>query len=72
MECSRPESVMAHTLETMGDIIRSQIALNRIGTPEDIVGTVLWLSSRAGAFVTGATIALDGGMLVHMGSMTKL
>jgi len=64
--------MMAHTLETMGDIIRSQIALNRIGTPEDIVGTVLWLSSRAGAFVTGATIALDGGMLVHMGSMTKL
>lgn len=36
---------MAHTLKTMGDVLRSQIPLNRIGTPEDVAGTALYLSS---------------------------
>jgi NAD(P)-dependent dehydrogenase (short-subunit alcohol dehydrogenase family) len=34
----------------------------RIGTPEDVAGTVIWLSSRAGAFINGATIPVDGGI----------
>ncbi len=34
----------------------------RTGTPEDIVGLVTFLCSRAGAFVTGAVIPLDGGL----------
>jgi NAD(P)-dependent dehydrogenase (short-subunit alcohol dehydrogenase family) len=33
----------------------------RVGTPEDIAGLVIFLSSRAGAYVVGETIALDGG-----------
>ena len=37
--------VMAHTLKTMGDVLRSQIPLNRIGTPQDVAGTALYLSS---------------------------
>jgi len=41
---------------------RWNIPLQRIGTPEDIVGTVIYLSSRAGAYLTGATIRLTGGM----------
>lgn len=56
--------VMAHTLATVGDAVASTIPLNRIGTPEDVAGTALFLSSRAGAYVNGATIALDGGYLV--------
>jgi NAD(P)-dependent dehydrogenase (short-subunit alcohol dehydrogenase family) len=59
---------MAHTLQVKGDAIRAEIPLNRIGTPEDVAGTAIWLASRAGAYVTGATIALDGGHLVHMPS----
>jgi NAD(P)-dependent dehydrogenase (short-subunit alcohol dehydrogenase family) len=35
--------------------------LKRTGLPSDIAGTALFLASKAGAFVTGATIALDGG-----------
>ncbi|KAI0036637.1 NAD-P-binding protein [Vararia minispora EC-137] len=61
--------MMAHTLSVLGDAIRAGIPLNRIGTPEDIAGTAIYLASRAGSFVNGATIALDGGMLVHMPSV---
>ncbi len=36
----------------------------RVGSAEDVVGTALFLSSRAGAYVVGQIIALDGGMVV--------
>ena len=35
----------------------------RIGTEEDIMGTILWLASRAGAYTNGLTALLDGGRL---------
>jgi 3-oxoacyl-[acyl-carrier protein] reductase len=37
-------------------------ALGRIGQPEEAAGAVLWLSSDLSGFVTGAVIAVDGGM----------
>jgi NAD(P)-dependent dehydrogenase (short-subunit alcohol dehydrogenase family) len=37
------------------------IPLGRLGTPEDLVGTLLLLLSPAGAFITGQTIYVDGG-----------
>jgi len=58
--------MIAKTLELLGDHIVGQIPASRIGTPEDVAGTALYLSSRAGAFVNGATIALDGGMTSAM------
>ncbi|EIM92146.1 NAD-P-binding protein [Stereum hirsutum FP-91666 SS1] len=63
--------MMAHTLATAKDIIVDQIPLSRIGSPEDVAGTALFLSSRAGAYVNGATITVDGGSLVYM-STAKL
>ena len=33
----------------------------RIGSPEDVAGTVIYLASRAGAYINGATIPVDGG-----------
>lgn len=35
--------------------------MGRIGTPEEIAGTVLWLCSAAASFVTGQVLAIDGG-----------
>ncbi|MDB4818787.1 SDR family oxidoreductase [Acidimicrobiales bacterium] len=33
-----------------------------MGTPEDVAGTVIWLSSRAGAYINGVTVPIDGGI----------
>ncbi|XVX21075.1 SDR family oxidoreductase [Actinomycetota bacterium] len=41
--------------------IESRIPLGRIGTPEDVAGLTIFLASRAGAYVSGAIIPLDGG-----------
>jgi len=38
--------------------------LRRLGDPVDIAGTALLLASPAGAFITGQTIVVDGGMMV--------
>jgi NAD(P)-dependent dehydrogenase (short-subunit alcohol dehydrogenase family) len=56
--------MMAATLKKYKDAIIGRIPLGRIGTPQDVAGACLFLSGRAGAFVNGATIALDGGSLV--------
>lgn len=39
----------------------SVIPMGRLGTPEDLVGTVLLLLAPGGAFITGQTICVDGG-----------
>ncbi|KAI1329005.1 hypothetical protein F5Y16DRAFT_131239 [Xylariaceae sp. FL0255] len=43
----------------------------RLGRPEDIAGVVVWLASRAGAHVNGATIELDGGALWSRGELIR-
>lgn len=41
--------------------ITSRVPLARIGQPEDLIGVVTFLASRASAYVTGADIVVDGG-----------
>jgi NAD(P)-dependent dehydrogenase (short-subunit alcohol dehydrogenase family) len=57
-----PSQMMAHTLATMGDEIRRQNPLGRVGTPEDIAGVAIFLASRASAYTTGACVPCDGGI----------
>lgn len=49
--------------DAMTQYALSKIPLGRMGTPEDIAGTALYLSSRASAFVCGHTIVVDGGQI---------
>ena len=44
--------------------------LGRIGEPEDIAGAAVFLASRAGDFVTGQTIVVDGGTTISSGRYT--
>jgi 3-oxoacyl-[acyl-carrier protein] reductase len=41
------------------------IALGRPGTPDDVAGVVTFLASDAARYVTGQTIVVDGGYLMH-------
>ncbi|KAI7874215.1 NAD(P)-binding protein [Lichtheimia hyalospora FSU 10163] len=53
--------IMAETLQKHGNKIMAANPMGRIGTAEDIAGTCIYLSSRAGQHTNGAVIAVDGG-----------
>ena len=46
------------------DTIKSSQTIQRNLMPADLVGTVMWLVSDASGFVTGQTIAVDGGTVM--------
>ncbi len=54
--------MMAATLQEFGDEIAERAPLRRIGRPDDMAGVAVYLASRAGAYVTGAVIPVDGGL----------
>jgi NAD(P)-dependent dehydrogenase (short-subunit alcohol dehydrogenase family) len=54
--------MMAATLEAFGEQIAANAPLKRIGRPDDMAGAAIYLSSRAGAYLTGAVIPVDGGI----------
>jgi len=56
--------MMAATLDALGDVIAEAVPLKRIGRPDDMAGAAVFLSSRAGAYVNGAVIPVDGGLTV--------
>ena len=58
-----PSRMTAYLLDTPEGhkIVKTTIPMKRIGTPEDIAGTAIYLSSRASAFLTGVVLPVAGG-----------
>lgn len=54
--------MMQPILKQMGAAIEQSVPLRRLGRPEDMAGIAVYLSSRAGAYVSGAVIPVDGGL----------
>ena len=50
-----------------GEAILSHTPMKRLGTPEDLVSTLLWLVSPTSAFVTGVMVPVDGGFSAFSG-----
>ncbi len=49
-----------------GDEVKGRIPAGRIGEPEDMAGAAIFLASRAGDYVVGSTLVVDGGV-IHSG-----
>jgi NAD(P)-dependent dehydrogenase (short-subunit alcohol dehydrogenase family) len=50
-----------------GDEVAQRIPAGRIGTDEDMAGVAIYLASRAGDYVVGETIVVDGGVTIARG-----
>jgi len=63
-----PGYIATDMTESLKDVVKEQvlghIPLGRMGTPEDIAKTVLFLASPAASYITGQTISVDGGMAI--------
>jgi len=56
-------------IESLGKTIAKEfIPLQRVGTEEDMAGAILFLTSKAGAYVTGNVMLIDGGRLSNLPS----
>lgn len=55
-------TAFATTTDEQAKRVGKGVPLGRIGTPDDIAGATLYLCSKAGSYVTGAILPLDGGI----------
>jgi NAD(P)-dependent dehydrogenase (short-subunit alcohol dehydrogenase family) len=62
-----PGPIMTERLKALSDESRAYIAqtvpMRRLGLPEEVAALVVWLCSDQAAFMTGATLTIDGGRL---------
>jgi 3-oxoacyl-[acyl-carrier protein] reductase len=60
-----PTDSSRETQETVRVQILHLTPLNRLATPQDITGPVLFLASDMAAFVTGQCLRVDGGLVME-------
>jgi NAD(P)-dependent dehydrogenase (short-subunit alcohol dehydrogenase family) len=59
-----PMSRRLYEPEMWAKIVRRKVPMGRIGKPEELKGTAIYLASRASDFMTGSCIVIDGGQLI--------
>ncbi|MFB0616389.1 SDR family oxidoreductase [Streptomyces sp. AGS-58] len=57
-----PSQMTASTLDAVGDTIAAAAPLRRLGHDDDMAGIAVFLASRAGSYLTGTIIPVDGGI----------
>jgi len=58
-------TAFATTKEEQVEKVGAGVPLGRIGAPDDVAGATLYLCSRAGSYITGAILPIDGGLSVQ-------
>jgi NAD(P)-dependent dehydrogenase (short-subunit alcohol dehydrogenase family) len=62
-----PGPILTHHLERAGErhqrAAANAMPMRRVGQPSEVADAVVWLSSEQASFVTGTTVAIDGGKL---------
>ena len=51
------------SLDTAADAAKTQVPAGRLGTPEEVAAAAAFLVSDRGGYITGETLAIDGGLL---------
>jgi 3-oxoacyl-[acyl-carrier protein] reductase len=62
------DTPMTAPMHAFPELLAGELArafMPRMGTPAEVAAAVLFLSSEAAAFITGSTLAVDGGYLAH-------
>jgi NAD(P)-dependent dehydrogenase (short-subunit alcohol dehydrogenase family) len=59
-----PSEMTRITSEEMEKMLIGMVPRRRVGQPEDMAGAAIYLASRAGAYVTGAVIQVEGGLAI--------
>jgi NAD(P)-dependent dehydrogenase (short-subunit alcohol dehydrogenase family) len=60
-------TAFATATDAQAQKVGARVPIGRIGRPDDIAGATLYLCSRAGSYVTGAILPIDGGQSVQHG-----
>ena len=68
VNCIAPGFIQTDMTDALPEDARAallhQIALGRLGRPEDVAGAVLFLASDLAAYITGQVLVVDGGMVI--------
>jgi 3-oxoacyl-[acyl-carrier protein] reductase len=68
VNCIAPGFIETDMTDALPDEARATllegIALGRLGRPEDVAGTVLFLASDLAGYITGQVVVVDGGMVI--------
>ena len=57
-----PSKMTAFMFEAGEDVVAQSVPMGRVGRPDDMAGTAIFLCSRAGSYLNGAVIPVDGGV----------